>query len=160
LQTAEKAGADASTKRPADEAAVSLNANDVLMLHRRLKMIQQRAAETNKTDLEAEKERDELHNQIEQIEEQLHPKRGHTHDVVGDAHEMLAEVENWDLRDHRQQATHVQTVAMYNSGLARIKRSLAQTRTTSYITRVWGLLGGLHTGVWGTLLCQSISSWR
>ncbi len=108
LQAAEKAAADASTKRPADEAAASLNANDVLMLHRRLKMIQQRAAETNKAALEAEKERDELHNQIEQIEEQLHPKRARTHDAAGDAHEMLAEVENWDLRDHRQEATRVQ----------------------------------------------------
>ena len=29
-------------------------------------------------------------------------------DDAGDAHEMLAEVENWDLRDHRQQATRVQ----------------------------------------------------
>ncbi len=36
------------------------------------------------------------------------------------------------------------TVAMYNSGLARIKRSLAQARTASCITSVWGLLGGLH----------------
>ena len=71
-------------------------------------MIQQRAAEANKSALEAEKERDELHNQIEQIEEQLHPKRARTHDDAGDAHEMLAEVENWDLRDHRQQATRVQ----------------------------------------------------
>ena len=84
LQAAEKAAADASTKRPADEAAASLNANDMLMLHRRLKMIQQRAAEANKTALEAEKERDELHNQIEQIEEQLHPKRARTHDAAGD----------------------------------------------------------------------------
>ncbi len=45
--------------------------NDVLMLHRRLKMIQKRATEANKADclsaLEAEKERDEFHNQIEQI---------------------------------------------------------------------------------------------
>ena len=71
-------------------------------------MIQQRAAEANKAALEAEKERDELHNQIEQIEEQLHPKRARTHDAAGDAHEVLAEVENWDLRDHRQQATRVQ----------------------------------------------------
>jgi phosphoenolpyruvate synthase/pyruvate phosphate dikinase len=71
LQAAEKAAADASTKRPADEAAASLNANVVLMLHRRLKMIHQRAAEANKAALEAEKERDELHNQIEQIEEHL-----------------------------------------------------------------------------------------
>ncbi len=58
----------------------------------------------NKAALEAEKERDELHSQIEQIEEQLHPKRTHTDDDAGDAHEMIAEVDNWDLRDHRQRA--------------------------------------------------------
>jgi hypothetical protein len=100
LQAAEKAAADASTKRPADEAAASLNANDVLILHRRFKMIQKRAAEANKAALEAEKERDELHNQIEQIEEQLHPKRARTDVDAGVAHEMLVEVQNWDLRDH------------------------------------------------------------
>ena len=123
LQAAEKDAADASTKRAADadEGAASLNATEVLMLHRRLKMIQQRAAEANKASLEAEKERDELHNQIEQIEEQLHPKRALTHDDAGDAHEMLAEVDHWDLRDHRQQATRCKTVTMYKSGLARIK---------------------------------------
>jgi hypothetical protein len=49
---------------------------------------------------------------------------------------------------------------MYNSGLARIKRSLARARTASCITHVWVLLGGLHIGVWGTLFWQSISSWR
>jgi hypothetical protein len=79
----------------------------VLILHRRLKMIQQRAEEVNKASLEEEKERDELHNQVEQIEEQLHPKRVHTHDDDGDAHEILAEVDHWDLRDHRQQVTSV-----------------------------------------------------
>jgi hypothetical protein len=77
LQAAEKDAADVSTKRAADadEGAVSLNTTEVLMMHRRLKMIQQRAAEANKAALEADKERDELHNQIVQIEEQLHPKR-------------------------------------------------------------------------------------
>jgi hypothetical protein len=40
LQAVEKDDADASTKRAADEAAASLTANDVLMLHRRLKMLQ------------------------------------------------------------------------------------------------------------------------
>jgi hypothetical protein len=45
LQAAEKDAADVSTKRAADEAAASLTANDVLMLHRRFKMLQQRAVE-------------------------------------------------------------------------------------------------------------------
>jgi argininosuccinate lyase len=87
LQAAGKDAADASTKRPPDEGAASLNANEVLMLHSRLKIIQARAAQTNKAGLEAEKQRDELHNQIEQIEEQLQPKKARTHADAGDAHE-------------------------------------------------------------------------
>jgi len=51
------------------------------MLHRRLKMIQEHVAETNKTALETEKARDELQNEIEQIEQRLHPKRARTHDT-------------------------------------------------------------------------------
>jgi hypothetical protein len=38
------------------------------------------------------------------LKKHLHPKRARTHDDAGDVHEMLEEVENWDLRDHRQQA--------------------------------------------------------
>jgi hypothetical protein len=108
LQAAEKDAADASTKRSHDEGAPSLNANQVLMLHSRLKIIQARAAQANKAVLETEKERDELHTQIEEIEEQLQPKRARSDADAGDAHEILAEVENWDLRDHRREGTRVQ----------------------------------------------------
>ena len=80
----------------------------MLILHSSLKIIQARAAQTNKAGLEAEKQRDELHNQIEQIEEQLQPKKARTHADAGDAHEMLAEVDNWDLRDHHREGTRVQ----------------------------------------------------
>ena len=45
---------------------------------------------------------------MEELKRQLQPKRARTDDDPGDAHEILAEVENWDLRDHRQQATRVQ----------------------------------------------------
>ena len=44
LQATEKDAADVSTKRPADEGDVSLNTNEVLMLHIRLKIIQERVA--------------------------------------------------------------------------------------------------------------------
>ena len=92
-----------STKRPADEGATSRNANDVLMLRAQLKSLGERAVIANKAALEAEKARDELHNQIEQIEQRLHPKRARSHeDGDGDAHEMLPEVDDWDLRVHRQ----------------------------------------------------------
>ncbi len=48
FQAAEKDAADASTKRPTDEGAALLNANEVLMMHRRKKIIQERVAQTNK----------------------------------------------------------------------------------------------------------------
>ncbi len=42
LEADEKDVPDASTKRPPDEGVASLNTNEVLMLHRRLKIIQTR----------------------------------------------------------------------------------------------------------------------
>ena len=54
-----------STKRPFDEGADSVNATEVLMMHNTLKIIQERAEQANKVALEAEKSRDEFHNQIE-----------------------------------------------------------------------------------------------
>ena len=60
-----------STKRPVDEGAASRNANDVLMLRAQLQSLGERSVIANKSALEAEKTRDELHNQIENIEEQL-----------------------------------------------------------------------------------------
>jgi hypothetical protein len=43
LQAADEQAA--STKRPSDEGAASLNATEVLMLHTKLKIIQERAAQ-------------------------------------------------------------------------------------------------------------------
>ena len=87
---------DTSTRRP-DEKADSLNATEVLILHTKMKIIQERAAQENKVVLEEEKVRDEFHNQIEQIEQWMYPRRTHTDDDAGDTHEMLAEVDNGDL---------------------------------------------------------------
>ncbi len=61
----------------------------------------------NKVSLEAEKERDAPETAVEELKRQLQPKRAHTDDDAGDAHEMLVNVDNWDLRDHRQEATPV-----------------------------------------------------
>jgi hypothetical protein len=52
LQAAEKDVVDVSTKRSHDERASSLNANQVLILHSRLKIIQARVAQENKAALE------------------------------------------------------------------------------------------------------------
>ncbi len=130
-----------STKRPVDEEAASRNANDVLMLRAQVKSLGERTVITNKAALEAEKARDELHNQIEHIEEQLHPKRARTHDDAGDAHEMLAEVENWDLRDHRKQATRVQNRRNVQVG-SRQNQAKPRTGTDGFLhhTRL-GLVG-------------------
>ncbi len=61
-----------------DEGVASHNANDVMMFRTQLNSLGKRVVIDNKVVLEAEKARDELHNQIEQIEQRLHPKRPHT----------------------------------------------------------------------------------
>ncbi len=73
-----------------------------------LQQAKSRAVAANKLALEAEKERDAAEKAVEELKRQFQPKRPRTDDDAGDAHEVLAEVENWDLRDHRQQATRVQ----------------------------------------------------
>ena len=73
-----------------------------------LQQAKSRAEAANKLALEAEKERDADEKAVEELKRQLQPKRARTDDDDGDAHEMLAEVENWDLRDHRQQEMRVQ----------------------------------------------------
>ncbi len=91
-----------------DEGAASRNANDVLMLRAQLKSLGERSVIVNKAVLETEKSRDELHNQIEQIEQRLKPKRALTDDDAGDTHDLLAEFDNCDLSDHRREGTRVQ----------------------------------------------------
>jgi hypothetical protein len=39
--------------------------------------------------------------EVEELKRQLQPQRAHTHDETGDAHELLVEVDNWDLIVHR-----------------------------------------------------------
>ena len=67
-----------------------------------------RAKTANKVALEAEKEKDAAEKAVEELKRQLQPKRAHTDDDAGDAHDLLAEFDNWDLRDHRREGTHVQ----------------------------------------------------
>ncbi len=66
-----------------------------------------RAKTANKVALEEEKEKDATEKTVEELKRDLQPKRAHTKNHVGDTHEMLSEVYDWDLRDHRQQATRV-----------------------------------------------------
>ena len=45
---------------------------------------------------------------VEELKRQLQPKGARTCDDAGDAHEMIAEVDIWDLSVHRREATRVQ----------------------------------------------------
>jgi hypothetical protein len=98
----EKDAADASA------ATVSPDTPNVLQAMMQLRQVKSRAEAANELALEAEKKRDAAEKAVEEMKRQLQPKRARTDDDAGDAHEMLAEVHNWDLRDHRQQATRVQ----------------------------------------------------
>ena len=56
------------------------------------------------------KGKDTAEKSVDEQTRQLQPKRSHTHDDAGDAHEMIAEVDNWDLNVHRRETTCVQNL--------------------------------------------------
>ena len=66
----------------------------------KLEQAKARAKTANKLTLETEKERDAVEKAVEELTRQLQPKRTHTHDDSGDAHDLIAEVDNCDLRVH------------------------------------------------------------
>ncbi len=74
----------------------------------KLEQAKRRAKTANKVALEVEKEKDDADKAVEELKRQLQPKRARTDDDAADAHEMLAEVDDWHLRDHRQQTTRGQ----------------------------------------------------
>jgi hypothetical protein len=94
---AKKGAADA-----ASAAAVSPDAPNVLQAMMQLEQAKTRANAASKLALEAEKEKDAAEQAVEELKRQLQPKRARTHDDAGDAHEVLAEVDNWDLSVHRR----------------------------------------------------------
>jgi hypothetical protein len=106
-----------------------------------LRQAESRAEAANKLALEAEKERDAAEKAVEELKRQLQPKRARTDDGAGDAHEKLAEVDNWDLRDHRQQATRVQNRRNVQVG-SRMSQAKPRTGTDGFLhhTRL-GLVG-------------------
>jgi hypothetical protein len=64
-----------------------------------------RAESTNKVVLDEEKEKYSAEVTVEKLKRQLQPKRTRTHD---DTHEMVVEVDNWDLSVYRLDSTRVQ----------------------------------------------------
>ncbi len=81
---------------------------NVLQAMMKLEQAKRHAKSANKVALETEKEKDTAGKVVEELKRQLQPKRTHTDDDSTDVHEMLTEVDDWGLRDHRQQATRVQ----------------------------------------------------
>jgi hypothetical protein len=73
----------------------------------KLEWAKTRAKASNKIALEVEKEKDGVEQAVEELKRQMQPKRTHTHDDGGDAHEVLTEVDNWDLSVHRREVTCV-----------------------------------------------------
>jgi hypothetical protein len=74
----------------------------------KLERVNGRAKTANKVALEEEKEKDTAEKEVEELKRQLQPKRTRSDADAGDAHEILAEVDNWDLRDHHREGTRVQ----------------------------------------------------
>jgi hypothetical protein len=106
-----KAAADAVSA-----ATMNPDAPNVLQAMMKLEQVNARAKTANKVALEAEKERHAAETAVEELKRQLQPKRARTDDDAGDAHEMLVNVDNWDLshgkikghaRHHARQGAHI-----------------------------------------------------
>ena len=87
---------------------VSPKTPNVLQAMMQLQQVKTRTEVVNKVALEAQNEKDDVEKTVEELKQQLQPKRARTHDDAGDVHEMLVEVDNWDLSLHRREATRVQ----------------------------------------------------
>jgi hypothetical protein len=133
---AKKAAADAVSV-----VTVSPDTPNVLQAMMQIRQAKSRVEDANKLALEVEKERDGTEKALEELKRQLQPKREHTDDDAGDAHEMIAEVDDWDLRDHRQQATCVQNRRNVQVG-SRKNQAKPRTGTDGFLyhTRL-GLVG-------------------
>ncbi len=101
-------------KAAADDQAAAVVASpdtpNVLQTMIQVEQTKNHAKTSNKSDLEVEKEKDaaeKLLSEVEELKRQLQPKRVRAHDD-GDAHEMFAGVDNWDLSVHHREATLVQ----------------------------------------------------
>jgi hypothetical protein len=73
------------------------DAPNVLQAMMKLERANARAKTANKVALEVEKEKDAVEKEVEELKRQMHPKRAHGDTDAGDAHEIHAEVDNWDL---------------------------------------------------------------
>jgi hypothetical protein len=104
--------AEALTKKAAADAdsaaTVDPGAPNVLQAMMKLERANARAKTAKKVALEAEKEKDAAEKEVEELKGQLQPKKARSDADAGDAHEIHAEVDNWDLRDHRREGTRVQ----------------------------------------------------
>ncbi len=87
----------------ASAATVSPDAPNVLQAMMQLEEAKTRAKTANRLVLEAEKEKDAAEKAVEEVKRQLHPKRARTDDDAGDAHDLLAKLDNCDLIDHRRE---------------------------------------------------------
>jgi hypothetical protein len=74
----------------------------------KFKQANARAKTANKVALETEKEKYAAEKAVEELKRQLQPKRARSDDDAGDAHDLIAEFDNWDLRDHHREGTRVQ----------------------------------------------------
>jgi hypothetical protein len=104
--------AEALAKKAAPDAVsagtVNPDAPNFLQSMMKLEQVNARAKTTNKVALEAETKIDAAEKAVEELKRQLQPKRPRTDDDAGDAHDLFAEFDKWDLRDHHREGTRVQ----------------------------------------------------
>jgi len=108
LEAAEaaKAAAAAKSKAGADAgSSAGVNATEAMM---RLAAAKVRAATANKAALEAEKAKDAAEEEVEALRRAIDPKRARTEaGATDEAAESDMHIGDWDLSDHRREATRL-----------------------------------------------------
>ena len=79
------------------------------------KAAQDRAKAANNDALQAEKEKDVAQKEVQELERELQPKRARTHAVTVDEDEECEKKtwDDWDLADHRREATLIQNLCEF-----------------------------------------------
>ena len=91
---------------------------------------------------------------MEELKRQMQPKRSHTHDDAGDDHEMLTEVDNWDLIVHRRETTcvhnrrNVQVGSLESSGAHLVVQGCTQSRTNQTCWTEDQFVVTVSSGIW------------
>jgi len=165
---AKKAAADAASAATVDPDAP--NVLQAMMLFQqaknrakatqdRAKAAQDEAKVANKVALQAEKDNDAAQKEVQELQRVMEPKRARTLPATADDDEECEKqsCDDWDLPDHRREATRIQNRRSIPLGSRGEVPTPQEGKAGRWSILAWGLWDGLRTGVLATVRLLSKS---